>query len=56
MEKIQWNSINKKQKLLKQSKNKKSSTLPWLFYSGSITYTNGIALRTSTNLLEYNIL
>ena len=28
MEKVQWNSINKKQNGLKQSKNEKSSTLP----------------------------
>ena len=29
METGQWNSINKKQNGLKQSKNNKSSTLPW---------------------------
>ena len=29
MEKVQWNSINKKQNGLKQSKNEKSCTLPW---------------------------
>ena len=28
MEKVQWNSINKKQNELKQSNNEKSSTLP----------------------------
>ena len=28
MEKVQWNSINKKQNGLEQSKNEKSSTLP----------------------------
>ena len=47
MEKVQWNSINQKQNGLKQSKNKKSYTLPWMpFWNEGLNHHNNLALRS----------